>query len=281
MQDDATRIAVFRQKTIRRVLYGNEWWFVITDVIAALTDSKSPRDYLVNMRKRDPEFESFFKKGAPDIAAPQLLEVPTAGGIQKLQCWNTEALFRMVQSIPSPKAEPFKIWLAKVGFDRVRDIEDPERASRRARALYKAKGYSDDWIERRMRGIAIREELTEEWHGRGVRGKEYGILTSEIAKATFGITPAEHKKLKGLKRQNLRDHMTDLEQIFGMLGEASTTEIVRSENAKGFRQNRSAAKRGGAIAGGARKQLEQETGQPVVTSANYVAGPATAPDKLT
>lgn len=274
MQDDTARIAVFRQKTIRRVLYYDEWWFVITDVIAALTDSKSPRDYLVNMRKRDNEFEAFFKQGSPGIPAPQPLEIPTAGGIQKLQCWNTEALFRMVQSIPSPKAEPFKLWLAKVGYERVREIEDPERATKRTRALYKAKGYPDDWIERRMRGIAIREELTEEWHERGVRGKEYGILTSEIAKATFGVTPSEHKKLKGLKKQNLRDHMTDLEQIFSMLGEASTTEIVRSENPQGFARNKSAAKRGGAIAGNARQQLESETGRAVVNSDNYLDRPA-------
>jgi DNA-damage-inducible protein D len=278
MQEDTTRIAVFRQKTIRRTLYYDEWWFVITDVITALTDSKSPRDYLTNMRKRDTEFEVFFKQGSPGIAAPQALEVPTAGGVQKLLCWNTEALFRMVQSIPSPKAEPFKLWLAKVGYERVREIEDPERATKRTRALYKAKGYSDDWIERRMRGIAIREELTEEWHDRGVQGREYGILTSEIARATFGVTPSEHKKLKGLKRQNLRDHMTDLEQIFGMLGEASTTEIVRSEDARGFAQNKRAARRGGAVAGNARKQLEQETGQPVVTPQNYLA-PKSHPKK--
>lgn len=274
MQDDTARIAVFRQKTIRRVLYYDEWWFVITDVIAALTDSKSPRDYLVNMRKRDTEFEVFFKNGSPGIAAPQPLEVPTAGGVQKLLCWNTEALFRMVQSIPSPKAEPFKLWLAKVGYERVREIEDPERATKRTRALYKAKGYPDDWIERRMRGIAIREELTEEWSERGVQGKEYGILTSEIAKATFGVTPSEHKKMKGLGRQNLRDHMTDLEQIFSMLGEASTTEIVRSENPQGFAGNKRAAKRGGAVAGNARRQLESETGKRVVSGKNYLPKPA-------
>ena len=283
MNDDTTkdeRIAVFREKTIRRVLYYDEWWFVITDVVAALADSKSPRDYLTNMRKRDPEFERFFKDGSAGIAAPQALEVPTAGGVQRLLCWNTEALFRMVQSIPSPKAEPFKRWLAKVGYERVREIEDPELATKRTRALYRSKGYSDEWIERRIRGIAIREELTGEWSKRGVKaGKDYQILTTEIAKATFGVTPAEHKRTKGLKRQNLRDHMTDLEQIFGMLGEASTTEIIRTEDVQGFHGNRRAAKRGGSVAGNARRQLERETGRPVVSKENYLAAPESAQRK--
>lgn len=273
-QDHSNHIAIFRRQEVRRVIHKNEWWFVITDVIVALTDSNDPSQYLKKMRQRDPDFGELFAKGGVQLVPPLALEVDTSGGRQKVLCWNTEAVFRMIQSIPSPKAEPFKRWLAKVGYERVQEIEDPELATKRTRALYKAKGYSDKWIEQRLRGIAIREELTEEWQKRGVKqDREYSILTSEIAKATFGVTPSEHKKLKGLKRQNLRDHMTNLEQIFGMLGEASTTEIARSEDKQGFTQNRDAARRGGTIAGNARKQLEKETGKPVVSHKNYLAEP--------
>ena len=274
MTDEHDRIAVFRQKEIRRTFHKDEWWFVIVDVVVVLTDSSNPSQYLKNMRRRDAAFDELFVKGGVQIEPPLALDFQTAGGLQKLFCWNTEALFRMIQSIPSPKAEPFKRWLAKVGYERIQEIENPELATQRTRALYKAKGYSDEWIERRMRGIAIREELTDEWYKRGVKvGKEYSILTSEIARATFGVTPSEHKQVKGLKRQNLRDHMTSLEQIFSMLGEASTTEIVRSEDPQGFRQNREAAKRGGSVAGNARRQLESETGKPVVDPVNYLDDP--------
>jgi DNA-damage-inducible protein D len=270
MDDDSNRIAMFRQKEIRRRLHSDEWWFVIVDVVAALTDSVDPSQYIKRMRQRDGALNELFQKGGVHIVPPLGLSFQTAGGSQKLMCWNTEALLRLVQSIPSPKAEPFKLWLAKAGYERVKEIEDPERAAKRTRELYKAKGYPDDWIERRMRGIAIREELTEEWNKRGLQGSEYGILTNEIAKATFGVTPAEHKAVKGLKRQNLRDHMTDLEQIFSMLGEASTTEITRSEDAKGFNAARSVARRGGDVAGKARKQLEKETGKSVISGSNYL-----------
>jgi len=184
---------------------------------------------------------------------------------------NTENAFRIVQSIPSPKAEPFKRWLAKIGYERVQEIEDPELATQRSRVLYRAKGYSDDCIEKRMRGIAIRAELTEEWKNRNVEeDREYSILTAEISKATFGLTPSEYKELKGLERENLRDHMNDLELIFSMLGEAATTEITRTRDAQGFHENRSAARKGGRIAGGAREKLEQETRKKVVTPENYL-----------
>ena len=184
---------------------------------------------------------------------------------------------RIIQSIPSPKAEPFKQWLAQVGSDRLDEIENPELATQRTRELYKAKGYSDDWIEKRMRSIAIREELTEEWKNRGVKEQiEYAILTAEISMATFGLTPSEYKKIKGLKSQNLRDHMTDLELIFSMLGEASTTAIVKTKNPKGFVQNKITAKQGGTIAGDARKALELKTGEKVVSKVNYLP----EPDKL-
>jgi hypothetical protein len=186
-------------------------------------------------------------------------------------CVNTEDALRVIQSIPSPKAEPFKRWLAKIGYERVQEIEDPELATKRTRILYKLKGYSDAWIEKRMRGIAIREELTDEWKNRGAKEqKDYEILTAEISKATFGITPAEYKKMKGLKRENLRDHMDDFELIFTMLGERSTTEIHRIEKSEGIPKLRNDANRGGKIAGGARRELEKELGRSVVSKRNYL-----------
>jgi DNA-damage-inducible protein D len=258
-------IVVFKDNKIRRVFHEGAWWFVITDVIAALTDSSQPAGYLKDMRRRDPELA----KGWGQIATPLLVD--TAGGAQKLNCGNTEGVFRIIQSIPSPKAEPFKRWLAKVGYERVQEIEDPELASKRARAIYQAKGYADSWIEKRMRGIQIREELTDEWKQRDVGGdSEYAILTAEISKAIFGMTPSEYKQYKGLKRENLRDHMTDLELIFSMLGEASTTEIARKHDAQGFEENRSAARAGGEVAGSARKDLEARTGKKITSRQNYL-----------
>ena len=189
-------------------------------------------------------------------------------------CATTETLFRIIQSIPSPKAEPFKRWLARVGYECIQEIEDPELAMKRMRAIYKAKGYSDDWIEKRVRGIAIREELTEEWHQRDIKDQsEYAILTAEISKAAFGMTPSEYKKHKGLDRQNLRDHMTDLELIFSMLGEASTTKITRARDSKGFEQNKVSAIDGGTIAGNARKELEHKSGEKVISQENYLKAP--------
>lgn len=201
-----------------------------------------------------------------------LVEMEAADGKRrKIQAANTKGLLRIIQSIPSPKAEPFKQWLAQVGSDRLDEIENPELAAQRTRELYKAKGYPDDWIEKRMRSIAIREELTGEWKNRGVKDQiEYSILTAEISKATFGLTPSEYKKVKGLKSQNLRDHMTDLELIFSMLGEASTTEIVKTKNPKGFLQNQKVARQGGAVAGNARRELENKTGRKVVSKENYL-----------
>ena len=249
------RIALFQRKEVRRTIHNNEWWFVITDVVATLTDSVDASDYLKKLRKRDPSLSDSFKGGG-QIAPPLGLEFDTAGGRQLLQCWNTEGLFRLIQSIPSPKAEPFKRWLARVGYERIQEIEDPELATKRTRALYQAKGYSADWIEKRMRSIAIRDELTGEWKKRGVREqREYAILTAEISKAAFGLTPTEYAEFKKLKRENLRDHMTDLELIFSMLGEAATTEIARNRDAQGFPQNQQAAHSGGNVAGNARREL--------------------------
>ena len=260
-----TKIAIFRKKEIRKIIYKNEWWFVIEDVVIALTDSVQPKGYIKDMRRRD----MGLSKGWGQIATP--LTVKTVGGPQKLNCANTEGIFRIIQSIPSPKAEPFKRWLAKVGYERVQEIEDPELATKRTRALYKAKGYSNAWIEKRMRGIEVRETLTNEWKDREVREeKEYAILTAEISKATFGMTPSEYQKFKGLKRENLRDHMNDLELIFTMLGEASTTEIAKNKNAHGFDENKIVAKEGGAVAGNARKDLETKSGKKVSTHRNYL-----------
>ncbi|MBU1177942.1 Bro-N domain-containing protein [Patescibacteria group bacterium] len=212
----STKIALFRGKKVRRTIFNNEWWFVVNDVVEVLTETPNAKDYIRKMRVRDEELS----KGWGQFVTP--LSIETLGGKQRLNCANTEGIFRLIQSIPSPKAEPFKRWLAKVGYERVQEIEDPELATKRTRAIYKAKGYSDAWIEKRMRGIEVRETLTDEWQKRGVKqDREYEILTAEISKATFDMTPTEYKQHKKLKRENLRDHMNDLELIFTMLGEAS------------------------------------------------------------
>ena len=260
-----TRIALFQHKEIRRTIHNNEWWFVVEDVVLALIESRDPKQYIQRMKQRDPELA----KGWVQIV--HTLAVPTEGGPQTMLCSNTEGLFRIIQSIPSPKAEPFKRWLARVGYERIQEIEDPELGTKRTRALYNAKGYSDDWIEKRMRSIAIRDELTDEWMKRGVREqREYAILTAEISQATFGLTPSQYAEFKRLKRENLRDHMTDLELIFSMLGEAATTEITRTRDAQGFPQSKQAAQAGGGVAGNARRELEKKSGRKVVTRENYL-----------
>lgn len=238
---------------------------MIEDVASALTDSNDPKQYIQRMKQRDLELA----KGWVQIV--HTLLVSTGGGLQKMNCANTEGIFRIIQSIPSLKAEPFKRWLAKVGYERIQEIENPELATKRTRLLYKLKGYNDDWIEKRMRGIAIREELTDEWQKRGAREKrDYEILMAEISQATFGIIPSDYRKLKGLRRENLRDHMDDLELIFTMLGERATTEIHRVENSQGMPKLKSDAKAGGNIAGGARKRLEKRLRRPVVSKNNYL-----------
>jgi len=263
-----TKIAIFRKKEIRKTIYQKEWWFVVNDIVKALTDTPNVKDYIRKIRIRDEELS----KGWGQIVTP--LSIDTAGGKQKLNCANTEGIFRIIQSIPSPKAEPLKRWLARVGYERIQEIEDPELATKRTRAIYKAKGYSDTWIEKRMRGIEIRETLTDEWKKRDVKEqREYAILTSEISKAAFDMTPGEYKKFKGLKRENLRDHMDDLELIFSMLGEASTTEIVKTKDTRGLVKNKEAAQKGGSVAGKARKDLERKTGKKVSTRENYLKEP--------
>ncbi len=240
------------------------------DVVEVLTDSINPNDYWYKMKIRVSDEEKF---QLSTICRQLKLEAPD-GKMRETDCANTEGMFRIVQSIPSPKAEPLKRWLAKVGYERIQEIEDPELATKRTRVLYKLKGYSDDWIEKRMRGIAIREELTDEWQKRGAREKrDYEILTAEISKATFGLIPKEYKKLKGLRRENLRDHMNDFELIFTMLGERATTEIHRVEDSRGVPKLKSDAKAGGNIAGGARKKLEKRLRRTVITRNNYLKNP--------
>jgi hypothetical protein len=263
-----SHIKLFESKQIRSVWNGKDkkWYFAVVDVVEVLTESVNPKDYIKKMRRRDEQLN--FNWGT---ICPPLELIAKDGKKRKVQCANAEGLLRIIQSIPSPKAEPFKRWLAKVGYERLEEIENPELASKRTREIYKAKGYTDEWIEKRMSSIAIRDELTDEWGKRGVKEKiEYAILTAEISKATFGLTPSEYKEYKGLKRQNLRDHMTDLELIFSMLGEASTTKIARAKDAKGFVENKEAAIEGGNVAGVARKELEERSGEKVITPENYL-----------
>lgn len=265
-----TKIAIFRKKEIRKTIYKNEWWFSVIDVIEALTGTERPRKYWNDLKKRLIN-EGYFEV-SEKIGQLKLLAID--GKKYLTDCANTETMFRIIQSVPSPKAEPFKRWLARVGYERVQEIEDPELATKRTRALYKAKGYSDVWIEKRMRGIAIREELTDEWQKRGAKEqREYEILTAEISKATFGMTPSQYKKFKGIKRENLRDHMEDLELILTMLGEATTTKITRDRNSDGFVPLRRDAKEGGEVAGSARKDIERRTNKPVSTQTNFLKHP--------
>lgn len=278
MSEEISKIAIFRQKEIRKQLHSGEWWFVINDIISLLVETNDPARYVRDLRYRDSSIKDLFekgeRKGASQISTPLDLKFETPGGKQSFKCWNTEGIFRLIQSIPSPKAEPFKRWLAKVGYERVQEIENPELAQKRIRATYLAKGYESDWIEKRMQGIESRSVLTEEWQKRGVEGeRDYAILTSEISKATFGITPSQHKKLKGIKNHNLRDHMSRLELIFTELGEISTTEIAKNNDVYGMIGNKDAAKRGGGIAGSARENLEKETGKKVITDKNFLPKP--------
>jgi len=264
--DNEVKIAIFKSKEIRKIIRNDEWWFSVVDVCGALTDSFDAGAYWRKLKQR------LIEEKSEVVTFCHGLKLEASDGKKyETDCANTEGIFRIIQSTPSPKAEPFKRWLAKVGYERVREIDNPELATKRTRLLYKLKGYNQDWIEKRMRGIAIREELTDEWQKRGAKEEtDYEILTAEISKATFGVTPSEYKNLKGLKRENLRDHMDDFELIFNMLGERATTEIHRTENSKGVVKLKSDAKAGGSIAGGARKKLEARLGRSVVTKKNYL-----------
>ena len=264
-------LVVFEGAKIRRTLHDNQWYFSVVDVVGVLTDSSIPRRYWSDLKSKliEEGFEPYDK-------IVQLILQAEDGKMRPTDCANTESMFRIIQSIPSKKAEPFKRWLAKVGYERIQEIENPELAQDRAKEYYELKGYPEDWIEKRLRGIAIRQELTDEWKERRVDEKrDYAILTNEISKATFGKSIKEHRKIKSLdpmnKNQNLRDHMTDLELIFTMLGEKSTTEITSSRESKGFDECFDSSKEGGKIAGNARKELEKKTGRKVVSSENFLS----------
>ena len=263
---DETHIAIFNGKSIRRKLIGDKWFFSIIDIVGVLTDSTIPRRYWADLKTKLEEegFEAYDK-------IVQLKLLSEDGKLRETDCADSEGIFRIIQSIPSKKAEPFKRWLAKVGYERVQEIENPELAQERMKRLYELKGYSKDWIEKRLRGIAIRQELTDEWKNRGVKEEvEFAILTNEISKATFGKTVEEYKKLKKLKRENLRDHMDDLELIFTMLGEASTTRIAKTKDVQGMEENKVAARQGGEVAGNARKELESKTGESIITNESFL-----------
>ncbi len=274
-----SELKIFQDKKIRSVWneVEEQWYFSVVDIIGALTDSVDPTDYLKKMRKRDAGLASYLGTNCPQVAMRTEF-----GKLRHTLAANVKSIFRIIQSIPSPKAEPFKQWLAQVGYDRILEIEDPELAQERMKALYEQKGYSKDWIDKRIRGIAIRQNLTDEWKNRGImEEREYAILTAEISKATFGVTPSEYKEIKGLtqKNQNLRDHMDDLELIFTMLGERVTTEISQKEEPETFLQSKKIAQRGGSVAGVARKETEKQLGRSVVSSRNFLTEDS-PPDEL-
>ena len=268
--DSKDALVVFQGKHIRRTWHDDQWYFSVVDVIYVLTDSPTPRQYWGKIKDRA------FKQLELSPIWVQLKLQSQDGKFYRTDCANTESIFRIIQSIPSKRAEPFKKWLAKVGYERVREIEDPELAQKRMKEIYNLKGYSDEWIEKRVRGIAVRDELTDEWDQRGLKSeKEYAILTAEISKATFGLTPGEYKRFKGLqdKNQNLRDHMDDIELILTMLGEATTTRFTRERDSKKFPQLRKDSTDGGDVAGATRKDIEGKLGKSVVSSNNYLEIP--------
>ncbi len=263
--DSENAMVLFEGKKIRKVWHKEEWWFSVVDIVEGLAGTQRPRKYWSDLKIKliDEGFQLSDFIGHLKIEAND-------GKKYLTDCTNTEGAFRIIQSIPSPKAEPFKLWLAKIGYERVEEIKDPELAQKRMKEIYRSKGYSDAWIEKRVRGIAIRDELTDEWKMRDVKKEvEFAILTSEISKETFGMTPKEYKKFKDLKNENLRDHMDELELIFSMLGEKVTSEITTNKNKQGFDECKVAAKEGGGVAGNARKEAEKKIGKPVSTKDNY------------
>ena len=262
-KNNDTSLAIFKGKSIRRTLFQKEWWFSVVDVIEVLTGSPTPRQYWGKVKQRE-----FIDLQLSPVWVQLKLEA-SDGKKYETDCANTEGMFRIIQSIPSLKADPLKRWLAKVGYERVQEIENPELATKRTKLLYKLKGYPEDWIEKRMRGIAIREELTDEWKKRGAeRDRDYEILTAEISQAAFGVNPNEHHKIK----ENLRDHMDDFELILTMLGERTTTEIHRTNDSKGVPRLKDDARLGGEVAGSARRQIERRVGRSIVSRGNFLKG---------
>ncbi len=268
IMDAENTLVVFQDKGIRRIWYNKEWYFSIVDIVAALTESENPQIYWRVLKKRlkDEGNETVTNCNALKMLAPD-------GKMRLTDVGNVKEIFRIIQSIPSPKAEPFKQWLAQVGYERVQEIENPELAQERVKEYYELKGYPKEWIDKRLRGIAIRQELTDEWKSRGVEEqKDFAILTNEISKATFGKTVGEYKQFKGLKRpnQNLRDHMTDWELILNMVGEKATTDITIAKDATGLPKLKKTAREGGNIAKNTRKELEQKIGKSIISPGNYL-----------
>ncbi len=266
----SNKLVLFQSKQIRRSWHMNEWYYSLVDVVEALTDSANPTDYLKKIRKRDQELATYIGTNCPQVAMTTV-----TGKKRKTLSGKAKDIFRLIQSIPSKRAEPFKRWLAQVGQDRLDEIENPELAQERMKLIYEKKGYPQDWIDKRIRGIAIRQNLTDEWKERGVIDqRDYAILTAEISKATFGMTLNEYKEYKNLpdkSKTNLRDHMNDLELIFSMLGERVTTEISQQEQPETFAENKKVAKRGGSVAGTARKETEKELGHSVTSKKNFLS----------
>ena len=269
VMDSKNALVVFQDKKVRRIWHNDEWYFSVVDIVFALTESENPQTYWRVLKKRLKD------EGDETVTNCNALKMSASDGKMRLNdVANTEQLFRLIQSIPSKKAEPFKRWLAKVGYERIQEIENPELAQGRMKRLYEQKGYSKEWIDKRLRGIAVRQGLTGEWQKRGVKKQnDFAILTAEISKASFGMTPTEYKKLKGLDRENLRDHMTDLELIFSMLGDASTAEIERAKDPKAFDEHVKVSNDGGTVAKNARLELENKTGKPAITDGNYLTEP--------
>ena len=269
-EDNETHVAIFNGKSIRRKFVDNRWFFSIVDIVRILTDSEDPNDYWYRLKKREQESSGI----ELSTFCRQLKLIAEDGKLRETDCSDTEGIFRIIQSIPSKKAEPFKRWLARVGYERIQEIENPELAQERMKQLYEQKGYSKDWIDKRLRGIAIRQDLTDEWRKRGVEErKDFAILTAEISKATFGMYPEEYKKFKKLQKENLRDHMTDLELIFSMLREASTAEIESAQNPDDFEKHKTVSIKGGNIARNARTELEEETGESAISDENFLIEP--------
>ena len=264
--DENNSIQLFEDRKIRTAWdeEKEEWYFSVQDVVAVLSESTDPKQYIKKMRARDPQLSANWGT----ICTP--VQMLAADGKQrKVQAANTEGILRIIQSIPSPKAEPFKRWLAQVGRERIEETIDPEQAIDRALETYQKKGYSEDWIHQRILSIRVRNELTAEWQARGVeQGREYAILTDEITKAWSGMTTRQYKNLKGLKKENLRDNMSTLEIVLNMLAETTTTELSKAHRPEGFEESRIVARRGGKVAGDARRAIEADTGRPAVTAQN-------------
>ncbi|MCK9363147.1 MAG: Bro-N domain-containing protein [Syntrophales bacterium] len=265
-KSDLIRVAVFEGKHIRKIMHLDEWWFSIIDIIEVLTGNDRPRKYWNDLKKK------LTSEGYVEVSEKigQLKMIAPDGKLRLTDCANIETMFRIIQSIPSPKVEPFKQWLAKVGRERLEEIENPELSMERMQALYEKKGYPKEWIDKRMRGIAVRQDLTDEWKNRGAKTSlEYAILTNEIMQGAFDLKVDEYKQVKGLARENLRDHMTDIELILTMLGEATTTKLHRDRDSRGIDPLQQDAQEGGAVAGSTRRDIEKRSGKPVVTGDNF------------